>query len=958
MKKEILDKLDLLMNQERWGELAGLASKVLEGDNSETSVLLYMAVGHFHTGNLALAQKEFNEFCLSNPSHELGLFHLARCYEKTNLPFLADNIYAKLCTLFPSEIKYFIYKCVNLYNNKMYEEIRNCIPDYIRKWPDVEVFSLILIEAYEREENKDILDPTKILNLFSNKSLHEKSDEEKLKLINIFAKNGRVEEIDKIIEAITEDQAYIKIFAEARKKQCSGKLDEAIALYKKSIEIKAVEQNVLALISTIFYEKKDHKQALKEAEKFFYKSLGLNFTTGLSFLYLNTPGQVKKAISLITRELKNHHNNTDLLKNLAFSYLAEGNLKLGWKYYESRESTGFKRNVESYRWDGSNLKQKRIMLYSEQGVGDHILFGSVLPDFEKKSGAEKIIFETDPRIVSLMQRSLPNIDVRPLPRTKSAKFYLHDYDCYFPLGDLLGLYRKRISDFPGTPFLKTDPKVDLKIKNFLSESTAKIKVGIIWTSRLRDTIRNRNYLTVEETFPLFSSFNEKEIEWINLQYGDVDQELSLIAEKTGVLLKTWDINLKDDFESVASLIKHLDLVITAGTAIHALAGALGTRTWMFAPNPLWTTFKQNYYPWFNTVRLYQPPSPAPMQLSIPYIIEDLEKWLKTGEAPPHRSQVLIDRKEAEEKLEKCLALHEQKIQNQFLSEKNSEESLSEGISHRFILQKTASIRLKKRLEKINEDQFFNQTTIGSLDNFSQENIKLREEFLFKEKVTESKNIVLIFTGNDQKTLPLNNVVPYALQEFNGDEIINQLGEKSCSFLQIRDGWQMWYQVGPLGSCLLHPEKAADKWLELITPKIEQSKAEKIICVGTSAGASAAIQFGAKLNADAVVAISPQARPLDGEWELENGGFSFLEEGGNWRKQVRDKFNLSPVDLKPYADELGDKLHIIVPKLNKIDITHADYLTQDNPNVQRYRSTGKNHGEVNNELILDIIKKLI
>ena len=87
------------------------------------------------------------------------------------------------------------------------------------------------------------------------------------------------------------------------------------------------------------------------------------------------------------------------------------------------------------------------MLYSEQGVGDHILFGSVLPDFEKKSGAEKIIFETDPRIVSLMQRSLPNIDVRPLPRTKSAKFYLHDYDCYFPLGDLLGLYRKRISDF-------------------------------------------------------------------------------------------------------------------------------------------------------------------------------------------------------------------------------------------------------------------------------------------------------------------------------------------------------------------------------------------------------------------------------------------------------------------------------------------------------------------------------
>lgn len=95
MKKEILDKLDLLMNQERWGELAGLASKVLEGDNSETSVLLYMAVGHFHTGNLALAQKEFNEFCLSNPSHELGLFHLARCYEKNKLTLFSRQYICK-----------------------------------------------------------------------------------------------------------------------------------------------------------------------------------------------------------------------------------------------------------------------------------------------------------------------------------------------------------------------------------------------------------------------------------------------------------------------------------------------------------------------------------------------------------------------------------------------------------------------------------------------------------------------------------------------------------------------------------------------------------------------------------------------------------------------------------------------------------------------------------------------
>ena len=58
--------------------------------------------------------------------------------------------------------------------------------------------------------------------------------------------------------------------------------------------------------------------------------------------------------------------------------LREGNFDDGWKYYENRGSKIT--NTSSYikEWNGENLENKTIVVYSDQALGDSIMFSNIL----------------------------------------------------------------------------------------------------------------------------------------------------------------------------------------------------------------------------------------------------------------------------------------------------------------------------------------------------------------------------------------------------------------------------------------------------------------------------------------------------------------------------------------------------------------------------------------------------
>ncbi len=105
-------------------------------------------------------------------------------------------------------------------------------------------------------------------------------------------------------------------------------------------------------------------------------------------------------------------------------------------------------------------------------------------------------------------------------------------------------------------------------------------IGLCWRSGMAAASRNFYYLGIKDVTALVQSIPDAI--FVNLQYGDCKDELDRIKRATGrEVLVFDDLDLKDDFAGTAALIENLDLVISAGTAVHMLTSATDTPCFVF-----------------------------------------------------------------------------------------------------------------------------------------------------------------------------------------------------------------------------------------------------------------------------------------------------------------------------------------------------------------------------------------
>src|SRR5262249_50690618 len=113
--------------------------------------------------------------------------------------------------------------------------------------------------------------------------------------------------------------------------------------------------------------------------------------------------------------------------------------------------------------------------------------------------------------------------------------------------------------------------------------------------------RRRHYSRLSEWRELFTL---PDVAWINLQYDDCEDELLAAEAEFGIRIHRWPaVDLKNDLEAVAALIWHLDLVVTAPTAVSSLAGLVGIDTWELDTGADWTAFGEDRSPWLPAIRL-------------------------------------------------------------------------------------------------------------------------------------------------------------------------------------------------------------------------------------------------------------------------------------------------------------------------------------------------------------------
>ncbi|WP_165073861.1 DUF6165 family protein [Paludisphaera rhizosphaerae] len=311
-------------------------------------------------------------------------------------------------------------------------------------------------------------------------------------------------------------------------------------------------------------------------------------------------GRCRDAVENYTQCLRINPNHVDAHMNRALTWLRMGDYAQGWAEYEWR----WKKRVLTRRplimpqWNGFPLQGRRILLISEQGLGDtlqFVRFAMLL----KRNGAGEVILECPERLIPLLSGS-PWIDHlvghgRPLP----------DYDVYCPLLNVPGLTATSVEAIPAeVPYIHAGPRL---VESWGRElgATPGLKVGINWQGNPKYAGDRHRSIPLKFYEPLaripgvqlFSIQKNAGLEQLDACKGafpatDLGRRLD---ESTGPFMDT------------AAVMKNLDLFITSDTAVAHLAGALGVPTWMAlstTPDWRWMTAREDT-PWYPTMRIFR-----------------------------------------------------------------------------------------------------------------------------------------------------------------------------------------------------------------------------------------------------------------------------------------------------------------------------------------------------------------
>jgi ADP-heptose:LPS heptosyltransferase len=105
-----------------------------------------------------------------------------------------------------------------------------------------------------------------------------------------------------------------------------------------------------------------------------------------------------------------------------------------------------------------------------------------------------------------------------------------------------------------------------------------------------------------------SLINLPKFTFINLQYGDIKQEILEFNKNNNKIHTIESVDMYDDLIALAALLKNLNLFISTSNTTAHLAGALGVETWLIKPKNHASFFYWNQVsdqtPWYGSIKLY------------------------------------------------------------------------------------------------------------------------------------------------------------------------------------------------------------------------------------------------------------------------------------------------------------------------------------------------------------------
>lgn len=345
----------------------------------------------------------------------------------------------------------------------------------------------------------------------------------------------------------------------------------------------------------------DSENYAKSRDKEFVKQQRSEFLVNLATTYI-AEGTPETAVKLLDLAIA-IDDNANAHWNKGLALLEMGNYREGWPEYDQGERND-KDHQRCYNnpkdpktplWDGT--KGQTVVVYGEQGIGDEIMFASMIPDLAKDC---KVIIDAHPRLADIFRESFPGIPIYGTRKNKNVVWATWSkVDAKLSLGSLGRFYRNDVKDFPGTPYLVANPSLKIHYANELKRLSDKPKIGISWKGGIKKTGKNQRIIPMDKLKTLF----DLDADFISLQYDENAQhEVDKFNESTGLTIHHWPFAIAH-YDHTAALVSNLDLIISVPQSVVHLAGALGVPTIQLCPKKaLWQmgVYGQNM-PWYNCV---------------------------------------------------------------------------------------------------------------------------------------------------------------------------------------------------------------------------------------------------------------------------------------------------------------------------------------------------------------------
>jgi hypothetical protein len=249
-------------------------------------------------------------------------------------------------------------------------------------------------------------------------------------------------------------------------------------------------------------------------------------------------------------------------------------------------------------WLGEDsLKDKTILIYGEQGMGDIIQFLRYITFF--RDMATKIILEVPKGLVSLCLNLLPqNFQVI------SDGQEIPEFDYYCPIMSFPCAFKTTIQTIPNQfPYLFVPEDKKIKWEKILGNKKI-FRVGLAWSGQKgrhidKNPCRNRSI-----PIHFFKELIDLPIEFHSLQIEFRSEEDVQLAKKMGIKIHSSQIK---DFSDTAAIMSEMDLILSIDTSVAHLAGALGMPVWVMLPfstDYRWT-IDQDVSPWYSTSKLFR-----------------------------------------------------------------------------------------------------------------------------------------------------------------------------------------------------------------------------------------------------------------------------------------------------------------------------------------------------------------